>query len=194
MNSVIAAYKHMGIQGKTIDFIPYSLDYIDDILRLRNQIEAKYFLSQNYDITFAQQKEWIMNYLKKEDEIGYIVKNKRGDIVGTFFLYELTSTSIELGRAVFSADKRRGGPYAVETVLFATDFAFNKLHLRKMVAHVKEDNTGLLSLLCKFNFKITGSKVIRGATYHVMALQSDNYDHHHINQIVSSRIEQQIAS
>jgi len=96
--------------GRTVDLYPYGMEYLDDILRIRNQPEVKYFLNQDHDITREEQMEWIKKYEARDDEAGQIIKNKRGEVVGmSFFLdYDPATNSMDFGRGTFDLAKIMG--------------------------------------------------------------------------------------
>src|SRR5215217_1838231 len=177
----ISYLKHQTIIGRSIDLLPYDLNHIDEIIHLRNQHAAKYFLAQHYDLTYEQQKNWIEGYLLNDRELGYIVKNKRGYTVGTLFLYNATDKKIELGRAVYDLDKKAGGPYVVESLLQILAIAFEQLGFEEVVANVKNDNLSLISLLKKFGFVYVGHTEIRGASYQQLSLAGGNHDFSYMN-------------
>jgi len=170
----IAHLRSTTIIGKTVDLLPYGIEYLDDILRLRNQSEAKYFLSQDFDVTRKQQTEWIEGYEKRDEEFGFMVRNKRGEIVGINFCYDYDGNSMELGRTTFDTERTGGVPYALETGVLFADIVFNYLDLPLWKTTVKPDNIRLLKWHKRMNWQTTGTCVIRDNVYKTLELKRDD--------------------
>src|SRR5690349_10726423 len=131
------------ISGENIDAFPYSVEFVDDIIRLRNQSEARYFLAQKYSLTRQLQLEWMEQYERTENEVGFVIKDKKGTPMGLIFLYDYNAekNTIELGRLVFDLQKTKGGPYFLESMLILMDLAYEVIKVDKIVCAIKKDNT-----------------------------------------------------
>lgn len=78
--SNINAIKRAVYEGHIIDLCPYDIKYAEDIIRIRNQARAKYFLSQDFNLTKEQQLSWIQEDLKRENEAGFVAINKKAKL------------------------------------------------------------------------------------------------------------------
>jgi len=175
------------ILGKTIDLHPYGIDYLDDILRLRNQSTVKYFLAQDFDITRQQQEEWIRGYEKREDEFGFIVINKKGEVVGITFCYNYDGSSMEIGRATFDVDRLMGMPYALETYSIIADTVFDYLCLSSLKVVIKSDNHRLLKFYQRMNWTSTGKRSIRGNEYETLEVLQGQSAHRSFEHFLDGR-------
>jgi RimJ/RimL family protein N-acetyltransferase len=167
----IAHLRSTTIVGKTIDLVPYGMEYVDDIIRLRNQADAKYFLSQDYDVSREQQIEWIKGYEERDEEFGFMVRNKSGAIVGINFCYGYDGESMELGRTTFDTERIVGKPYAIEAGVLFADIVFNYLDLPVWKTTTKADNHRLLKWHKRMNWRTTGTCIIRDNLYEKLELQ-----------------------
>jgi RimJ/RimL family protein N-acetyltransferase len=164
--------------GKTIDLYPYTMEYLEEILHLRNQSAVKYLLAQHSEITREQQVEWIKSYEKKDDEFGFIIKNKRNEVVGVTFCYNYDRHSMEMGRTTFDTAKLMGRPYAIEACSMIVDLVFDFLGLEMLNSTVKSDNYRLLKFLSRLNWTIAGDCIIRGNLYKIMTVKPGQCTHH----------------
>lgn len=175
------------IRGKTIDLHPYGISYLDDIIRLRNQPKVKYFLAQSFEITKEQQEAWIRGYEEREEEFGYMVCNKRGEVVGISFCYNYDGESMEIGRATFDTERLMGMPYALETYMLSADIVFDFLKLETFKVVIKSDNYALLKFYRKLNWVDTGTIFIRDEQYQTMKLRAEESNHRSFQHILDGR-------
>jgi len=159
--------------GRTIDIHPYGMEYLDDIIRIRNQPEVKYFLLQDHDITPEEQRAWIQKYEQRDDEAGLIIKNKRGEVIGiNFFLdYDPVTNSMDYGRGTFDLARIMGMPYALDTFSLVIDLYFDTLKFDLLRTSVKMDNQRLLKFYKKMNWSFVNTIVIKGYEYQYLELR-----------------------
>jgi RimJ/RimL family protein N-acetyltransferase len=167
------------ISGENIDLFPYSIEFIDDIIRLRNQAEAKYFLAQKYSLTRELQLSWMEKYEATENEVGFVIKDKKGTCMGLMFLYDYNSekNAIELGRLVFDLQKTKGGPYFLEGMLVLMDLAFEVIKVDKIVCAIKKDNLQTIKFARKLGFEPVGECIIRNEEYMSLEVPADNKEY-----------------
>jgi len=185
----IAFLRSNVFHGRTIDVYPYSMEYLDDIIRIRNQPEVKYFLLQDYDVTRESQAEWIKKYEATDDEAGLIIKNKRGEVIGiNFFLdYDAGSNSMDYGRGTFDLAKIMGMPYALDTFSVIIDLYFDTLKFDLLRTSVKMDNTRLLKFYKKMNWSFVKTTVIKGHEYQYLELRPGQSMHKVYAHLVEHR-------
>lgn len=173
----IAHIRSNVIYGKRVDLYPYGMEFLDEIVRLRNQPAVKYFVSQNFDVTHEMQTNWIKGYEQRQEEFGFMVKNKRGEVVGICFCYNYDGHSMEIGRTTFDTTRVMGMPYTLETYMICADLVFDYLHLPIMRVMMKSDNLALMKFCKRLNWTTTGTKVIRDDVYVTMELKASESNH-----------------
>ena len=163
----IAHLRSNVFHGRTVDFYPYGMEYLDDIIRIRNQPEVKYFLLQQDDVTRESQTEWIKKYEAKDDEVGFIIKNKRSEVVGiSFFLdYDPDTDSMDFGRGTFDLAKTMGMPYALDGFSLNMDLFFDTMKFSLLRTSVKMDNVRLLKFYKKMNWSFVKTTLIKDQEY-----------------------------
>ena len=159
--------------GRTIDIHPYGMEYVDDIIRIRNQPEVKYFLLQDHDITREQQIAWIKKYEGRDDEAGLIIKNKRGEVIGiNFFIdYDPATNSMDYARGTFDLARIMGMPYALDTFTVLMDLYFDTLKFDLLRTAVKMDNHRLLKFYKKMNWSFVRPIILRDHEYQYLELR-----------------------
>lgn len=169
----LASLKKQVITGRIVDLYPFSPEFAADIVRLRNQEKARYFLSQNFELTEEAQLQWIRQYTEHPEEINFVTVSKSGCPVGTFGLYDLKDDCMEFGRLVFDLEKVKGGvPYALESAILVFDLAFDVIGLERVVANIREDNYNLLKFAQSLGFRPTGACMLREQPYVVLHMES----------------------
>ena len=121
------------LQTERVNYRPVSLQDAEFIVMLRNLPHAKKMI-HGTSAEVEKQKEWIRDYLQRENEYYWIIESKDGKPVGTISLYHFDpiNNQIESGRWVqlpgFSDSISLSGD-----VLFK-DFAFNVLKVSRIVS------------------------------------------------------------
>ena len=176
------------ISGENIDAFPYSVEFVDDIIRLRNQSEARYFLAQKYSLTRQLQLEWMEQYERAENEVGFVIKDKKGTPMGLIFLYDYNAekNTIELGRLVFDLQKTKGGPYFLESMLILMDLAYEVIKVDKIVCAIKKDNLQTIKFAQRLGFRPVGECIIRDEEYMTLEVPEGNRDYKEHYKIVQA--------
>ena len=182
--SVITKARETIISGSFIDLVPLKECHFSDVVRIRNQEKSKYFLNQNYDLTIEMQTEWYKDYLKRENDIYWVVVDKKGTVIGTERLYDITSDSCEEGSTIIDETYAMKGPYSVETILLAMDFAFNELKVKSIINTDRVDNKNMNSISQKVGFTLLKQIEIRGVPYNYYELNETNYQRDKIKKII----------
>ena len=122
---------------------PVTLDNAEFIVKLRNQAHVKGCVNDT-SLDVEKQRQWIREYLKRENEYYWIEETPDGRPFGTTSLYHYDSAKqqIESGRWVRMAD-------APETNMLAArvqkhDFVFNTLGMHRLVYDVVSTNHQVL--------------------------------------------------
>ena len=122
---------------------PVTLEDAEFIVKLRNQAHAKGCINDT-SLDVEKQRQWIREYLKRENEYYWIEEDLEGNPCGTSSLYHYNAElrQIESGRWVRMAD-------APETNLLAgrvqmRDFVFRTLGMNRLVFDVVATNKPVL--------------------------------------------------
>lgn len=182
--SVVSEYRNKIISGTFIDLVPLKKEHFVDVVRIRNQEKSKYFLNQNFDLTEKMQSEWYEEYLKRDNDIYWVICDKQGTVIGTERLYYITSDSCEEGSTIIDEAFAMKGPYSVETILLAMDFAFEVLKVKTIVNTDREDNKNMNSISQKVGFSLIKKIEIRGVPYNYYELSSDHYKRSKLLQVI----------
>ena len=186
----LASLKKQIICGSVVDLYPFSPEFAADIARLRNQEKARYFLSQNFELTPENQLAWMQQYADRSDEINFVAVNKSGTVVGTLGLYNYQQDCMELGRVVFDLEKVKGGvPYTLESAIQVLDIAFDCLKVKEVVVNIREDNYNLIKFVQSLGFCTTGACEIREQPYVELRIKEDGRLYQKYSQYLSSWME-----
>ena len=172
----IAIYRQKAIIGKIIDMIPYDPSYSEEVVRLRNTDRVRYFLNQDYESTLETQHKWYDDYLLRDNDILWMVKNKQGQMIGTNRIYEVDLLQAEKGSLIIDESMALGAPYALESDLIAIRFALDCLDVNKIITKVRLDNEKMKSINTRFGFTQSSIEKIRDIDYFVFELLSNLFN------------------
>lgn len=138
----ISELRKKDIIGKFIILRPATVDYAEDIVKLRNRPKNLYWFNQLKEITIENQKEWFSNYLLSIDDIYWCILDKKENFIGTIRLYKISDdgSSCEEGSYVIDEDVSDEAPYAIEAKFIILDVAFNELQMKKVLNNNRFDN------------------------------------------------------
>lgn len=183
--SIVSEYRGKTIYGDFIDLVPFNESHFSDVVRIRNQPKSKYFLNQDFDLTVEMQSEWYKDYLKRDNDIYWVIFDKSGTPIGTERLYDITSNSCEEGSTIIDEAYAMKGPYSVEAILLAMDFGFKLLNVKSIINTDRVDNKNMNSISQKVGFQLLKQIEIRGATYNYYELTEENYQRDKLEKILS---------
>lgn len=183
--SIVSEYRGKTIYGDFIDLVPFNESHFSDVVRIRNQPKSKYFLNQDFDLTVEMQSEWYKDYLKRDNDIYWVIFDKSGTPIGTERLYNITSNSCEEGSTIIDEAYAMKGPYSVEAILLAMDFGFKLLNVKSIINTDRVDNKNMNSISQKVGFQLLKQIEIRGATYNYYELTEENYQRDKLEKILS---------
>ena len=140
----------------------WSIDDIDDLVEGLNDIEiTKWHALYSYPFTKEDAKNEIESILKKYDNPDYynwaIVLKEENKVIGRVGLYDIYDDVAHAG-GIWINRKYQGKGYAKEALIARTEFAFDKLNLRKIENGFYEGNEASKQLQEKLGYKIEGLK------------------------------------
>lgn len=172
---LVQEYREKTISGKSIDLVPLKECFLEDVIRLRNQKDSKYFLSQQDDLTMEMQKKWYAEYLRRNNDLDWMVCNKQGNVVGTISIYEIAPEKCNRGRAIIDENYKTERPYAFETFILSTKFAFNVLGVNTIINANKEDNDVMNSISHTIGYDVVREVEIRGVKHYYYELNKETF-------------------
>lgn len=141
-----------------IMLLPLEESDIEELRILRNQ--ERQFFSTTGIITQENQKKWYESYLKKKNDIMFkVVKKDAPDcFVGAIAVYDISDdlATAEVGRTVIDKNKAPEKGIGMEATKAVCKFAFDVLHVKKIVAEVLKTNERIIKVDQRAGFYITG--------------------------------------
>lgn len=123
---------------------PVELKDAEFIVRLRNQ---SHVVGRVHDTSqdVERQRQWINEYLTRDNEYYWIIESLSGEPLGTFsfYHYDKEKNQIESGRWVRIHDSSSG---SLSEEVLLKDFAFKVLNVSKVVADVVTTNKKVVKL------------------------------------------------
>lgn len=183
----VEVFKTIKIIGSIVDLVPYTNDYLHEVVVLRNTSRAMYYLNQEKELSEKEQRKWYDNYLKKNDDIYWVIINKKEEFIGTTSLYDINyqQGSAEKGRLVVSKEKSLEGPYTLESELLLINIAFNNLDLKYITTSVKADNLEMQSINKRLGFQFYREVIIRGEAYNQYRLLKADFKSEYFDKIIN---------
>lgn len=80
--------------------MPYVPQYPEYVVKLRNTERSRYYLNQDYMLTYEMQNKWYEPYLTKDTDIYWCIFNKNGEFVGTTRTYDIDLNGKTVKKAV----------------------------------------------------------------------------------------------
>ena len=176
ITAAIARYRQEPLRGRIVDLVPYIADHHARVVELRNSPKACYFLHKETALTLAMQRQWYADYLRRSDDLYWVVAAKSGQIIGTNRIYDISADQLEKGSLVIDEEFARGAPYALESDLLAMRFAFDVLRVQRIITAVRADNAKMQSMNARFGFRQTGERLVRGVSYPVYELEHGDFE------------------
>ena len=166
------------LEGEDVLLCSISKEHIEKLRKWRNKEEIrKNFL--NTDIISAeQQNQWFSSYIKKDNDIMFIIKDKKNqEEVGAIALYNIDSEKkqAEYGRLMIGEESAKGKGIALKSIKLMLDFAFNELLLDKVYMDVFTENYPSININKKLGFKETSNKKEKGRILQVLELIKGDY-------------------
>ena len=154
---------------------PVTVEDAEFIVRLRNQAHAKGYVNDT-STDVERQRQWICDYLKRDNEYYWIIETPEGEPFGTVSLYhyDAEKNQIESGRWV----ELKGEKYTYnlfKSTVQLNDFVFNVLKVDKVVFDVVATNRRVIRFHQSYGVEITGVEkdavVLGGVSQDVVWMQ-----------------------
>ena len=177
LDGIVKEYREKRIEGQFVDLVPYTMNDANNVIDIRNRDKNRYYLNQNYSLTYDSQAKWYDNYLSRRDDIYWCIYNKRNRFVGTVRIYniDVDNNMCDQGSLIIDEDVAREEPYAVEAELLTLDFVFNILQIGNVINEDRADNMAMISLTKKLGFKYIKNIKLGEVEYKHYLLTYENY-------------------
>ena len=128
-------FYHEVLRGYHVDLRSADQEDAEFTLQIRQDPEFTKFLPK-IENTLEQQKEWLQYQRQKEGDYFFVVQNKAGERIGTIGLFDVTDVQCEGGRLAV----RGNALESIEAQSLSFQFAFEKLHLKRVINYIYMDN------------------------------------------------------
>ena len=154
---------------------PVTVDDAEFIVMLRNQSHAKGCVNDT-SLDVEKQRQWIRDYLERDNEYYWIIETPSGEPFGTTSLYhyDAEKNQIESGRWV----ELKGEKYTYnffKSTIQINEFAFNVLQVNQIVFDVVVTNKRVIRYHQSYGAEMTGVErgavVLDGVPYDVVWMQ-----------------------
>ncbi|QKG85043.1 GNAT family N-acetyltransferase [Kroppenstedtia pulmonis] len=163
------------IEGENLVLRPLRYFDLERLRSWRNQDHIRSFFVHREPISSEQQVRWFQNYLKRMDDMMFIiVEKKRYQPIGAAALYHIQQVRAEFGRFMIGEPAARGKGYGMESLLSICRFAFNQLGLRFIRLEVLEENKRAIAIYQRCGFMPAGVTNNQGRTLLQMELSQEN--------------------
>ena len=146
------------IRGERIFLRPVEQADLAHIVAWRNQPRVLAGLFSYRPISLAQQEQWFVSYLNKQDEMLFIIEVNNKTPIGTIGLtrIDFRNQRAEFGRLLIGDEAYLRQGYATEATLVLLDYAFSELNLHRVYLEVIADNEPAVRLYHRCHFQIEG--------------------------------------
>jgi UDP-4-amino-4,6-dideoxy-N-acetyl-beta-L-altrosamine N-acetyltransferase len=152
-----------------INFTQLNQKQKEMILTWRNSPKIKKWMFNSKEITIHNHLKFI-NLLNVQNDKLYFLLKKESIYIGVLSFTGITDEDCKIG-IYANPELKRVGDTLMKTAL---NFAFNKLHLKNLIAEVFSDNLRAIKLYKRYNFKEIDKKQIQDRELISMELKNEN--------------------
>lgn len=134
------------VKGVCTQLEEVSLNYIADIVHLRNDSKYNKYLFQS-ELTVENQLKWIENNKRKGDNFNFVILDKNDSFKGTISIYDIQNNRGEFGRFIATNSIN-----AVEAEYLLLKFSFENLKLESVFCQTNIDNSSVWQMHSKLGF------------------------------------------
>lgn len=163
-HDIVIKYRKQIIEGRCLNHVPVQENMLKRIIELRNDSRNAYFLNQNYKLSLDDQIKWFNSYLTRSNDLYWVIVDKKNNIVGTNRLYDIDDNQCVQGSIIVDEKHSLEAPYALESILLAIKFAFEKLKVATIINEDRYDNKVMNSITKRVGFEYKFDVDTRGIT------------------------------
>ncbi|HMP73363.1 MAG TPA: GNAT family N-acetyltransferase [Kiritimatiellia bacterium] len=187
--ALVQQYRKQEIVGKCMVMRPMQPEDAEPVVRIRNQVHARYYMTQKEEATVESHLAWYHEiYLPKEDDINWVILNRQREIVGGNALYDIDLTKGshgEKGRQVIWQPAALQAPYALESDYLICRLALDVFMLEKVIACFKQDAARTESMNKRMGFVPDGERMLRGERYKDFSCRADQLRSEELESIIN---------
>lgn len=142
-------------ESERIDYIPVSLDLVDDYLIMVNDKEIQKFISKEERV-YSREDEvnWIKAKLEEKAYVFSMISKEDGSYIGNVELMDVENSSAEVGLCItMSMQNKHYGTEALKRII---EYGFKELELNTLTAVIFSNNVKSLHNVEKLGFKRCG--------------------------------------
>lgn len=142
-------------ESERIDYIPISLDLVDDYLIMVNDKESQKFISKEERV-YSREDEvnWIKAKLEEKAYVFSMISKEDGSYIGNVELMDVENGSAEVGLCItMSMQNKHYGTEALKRII---EYGFKELELNTLTAVIFSNNVKSLHNVEKLGFKRCG--------------------------------------
>ncbi|PKM94215.1 MAG: hypothetical protein CVU84_12190 [Firmicutes bacterium HGW-Firmicutes-1] len=167
------------IWGEKINLRPLLEKDLEKIRLWRNQRDIRKWFIDAKEITIEGQQKWFHEYLKKKDELNFVIEEIQGinQPIGMLSLYhiDLDKKEAELGRIFIGVQQALGKGYGMEATKMLCNFAFETYKLKTIRLEVFTDNSRAIASYHKVGFKIYKDTLLNDRSMLHMSLACSDF-------------------
>lgn len=141
--------------SERIDYIPVSLDLVDDYLVMVNDKEIQRFISKDERV-YSREDEinWVRSKLEEKAYVFSMISKEDGSYIGNVELMDVENGSAEVGLCITKDMQNKH--FGTESLKRIIEYAFNEVGLNTLTAVIFSNNVRSLHNVEKIGFKRCG--------------------------------------
>jgi len=157
------------LDAKLKNFIDLSEKEQLAVLEYRNHKDIQKWMYTKDEISLENHLNYIKTLNRRKDRVYFLVQIENKNI-GVVDLTDIENESVELG--IYANPYLKG--YGKVLLHKIVDYAFNRVHLKKLYANVYTDNSKAIALYKKFHFQIVQTSQDENGELYNMELKNEN--------------------
>lgn len=146
---------HYVVDYEDIRIRPLSDKDLELVRSWRNKDQIRKWFTHSQIITKADQKQWYLDYIDKEDDMFFIIEEIKliQRPIGCVALYHMNKEEAEFGRFMIGETQAMSKGYGKKALEAMKQLAFHTLRLRRIYLHVLSHNAKAMKVYEKAGFK-----------------------------------------
>lgn len=183
--AAVNALRRSTIVGKCIDLDPYADVGDIEVVRLRSLPKVRYAMNLTDTPSLAMQAGWRAAYEGRSNDVMWIIRTKSGVVCGTNRVYDISPSVAEKGSLIVDTALAGGAPAALEAEVIVLNTAFQTFGVDRVITHVRNENTPMRSINCRFGFTWEADVIVRGVTFGRYVLNRRDWQPQPFEQLIA---------
>ena len=140
-------------ESDRIRYVEVTEELVPDYLRMVNDLEhvGRFIGRRTEPVSEEKERKWVREKLAEKAVLFSMIEKSSGAFIGNIELMDLTDSEAELGIAITAAKQDLG--YGTEAIRAVTDYAFDKLGLKRVFLKVYPDNARAIRVYEKCGYR-----------------------------------------